>query len=570
MKDITIKLGGEAGQGLQLAGFLLAKVFARSGYHVFAWQETLSRVRGGHNTFTLRIGMTAAPAPRSGIDLLLGLDAETLSLHADEVRPDGLALLDLETLGLTASDDRAIDLPLRRLAIQVGARPIASNTVAVGAVLGLLGADLTLLDALLEQTFSDSAMATQNKDAARAGAKYAVDRAQDRVGTKWPKREAPARMLLSGNDAIAMGAVAAGCQVMSAYPMSPATSILHYLANHEDRCGIVTEQAEDEIAAASMALGASMAGVRAMTATSGGGFALMTETMSLAGVSETPIVVVNVQRPGPATGLPTRTEQGDLDLVLYAGHGEFPRAVFAPYDAKSAFDCTMRAFEVSDAFCVPSFVLSDQHLAESMQTCEPFEPMPSLVKTSLLDSKALETLRDYRRYALTESGVSPRAYPGQSRHLVLNDSHEHDEKGYILETPHNRVKMNDKRLRKHEALAAAALPPLVGGFKDAISALISWGSTYAAAQEAMEFLASKDRLLRHVHLVQLWPLPIQKLEEALQGVETTVVVEGNATGQLEALLRRTLLLRATRSVRKYDGLPFAADELAVRLEEVLS
>jgi 2-oxoglutarate ferredoxin oxidoreductase subunit alpha len=230
----------------------------------------------------------------------------------------------------------------------------------------------------------------------------------------------------------------------------------------------------------------------------------------------------------------------------------------------------MRAFEVSDAFCVPSFVLSDQHLAESMQTCEPFEPMPSLVKTSLLDSKALETLRDYRRYALTESGVSPRAYPGQSRHLVLNDSHEHDEKGYILETPHNRVKMNDKRLRKHEALAAAALPPLVGGFKDAISALISWGSTYAAAQEAMEFLASKDRLLRHVHLVQLWPLPIQKLEEALQGVETTVVVEGNATGQLEALLRRTLLLRATRSVRKYDGLPFAADELAVRLEEVLS
>lgn len=571
MNSMIIKIGGEAGQGIQLAGFLLAKVLTRGGYHVFAWQQTMSRVRGGHNTFTLRICREYASAPCSQADLLLGLDRESLAAHLEELREGGVALFDLEALKLETSDPRVVDVPFQRLALQAGAKPIAANSAAVGYILGFLGVELDLLEPLMEQTFKDAAVARLNQAAAGAGAQLARSLGHAPVAPKLPALSAAVpRMLITGNEAIAMGAITAGCQVMCAYPMSPSTTILQYLANHEDLAELVTEQAEDEIAAVSMAVGASIGGVRSLTATSGGGFALMTETVSFAGIAETPLVVVNVQRPGPATGLPTRTEQADLDLVLYAGHGEFPRAVLAPHDPVSAFSCTVHAFDIADAFCVPVILLSDQHLAESLETCEPFTAPTVRQESSLLRDEQMQQQATYKRYALTDAGVSPRSYPGQSRHLVLTDSHEHDEDGHILETPSNRILMNEKRLRKHEALAAHSLPPHVEGSPHATIAVLSWGSTRAAVSEALATLRSRGTEARHVHFVQLWPLPGAAVNAAFAGIDKFVVVEGNATGQLEGLLRRAGLLGPATPVRKYDGLPFTVDELITRLAEVLS
>jgi 2-oxoglutarate ferredoxin oxidoreductase subunit alpha len=349
--DYTIKIGGEAGQGIQTIGEALGRVFTRVGYQVFSHQDYESRVRGGHNFFQIRISDKPLAAPRANVDILVALDRESIVQHERELSGGGRIIYDSSALKLKRQGPLFLDVPFEKLALEQGGSKIMANTVATGAVLGMLGMDLRLFLELLAETFGKKGdeVVRENRNAAHAGHEFAV---QNCVQCPFDLsvREVKQRMLLGGVEAIALGALASGCKFYAAYPMTPSTGIMNYLAAKGREYGVVVEQAEDEIGAINMALGASFAGVRAMTATSGGGFALMVEGVSLAAMTETPVVIAVGQRPGPATGFPTRTEQGELQFLLSAGHGEFPRVIFAPGTPKQALYLTNKAFDLAEKY----------------------------------------------------------------------------------------------------------------------------------------------------------------------------------------------------------------------------
>jgi 2-oxoglutarate ferredoxin oxidoreductase subunit alpha len=363
-------------------------------------------------------------------------------------------------------------------------------------------------------------------------------------------------MLLTGNEAIALGAIAAGCRFMSAYPMTPASSIMEYLAAHGDDFGIVVVQAEDEIAAINMITGAGYTGTRSMTATSGGGFSLMVEGLGLAGITETPIVVVNAQRPGPAIGLPTRTEQCDMEFMLYASHGEFPRAVLAPATIEECFYLTVKAFNLADKYQIPVMILTDQHLASSYTTVEKFDLDRVNIDRGLLFSDN-ESGIEYKRHRITESGISPRAFPGRKNMLVITDSDEHDESGHLIEDAETRTLMMQKRMRKLTGLRLDISPPKTKGEKNADILLIGWGSTAGAIEEAAELLRKEEFNVGSLHFSELMPFPAEAAIEALDNAGASYVIENNATGQLAHLIRAETGRQVSGKVLKYDGRPFS-------------
>jgi len=366
---------------------------------------------------------------------------------------------------------------------------------------------------------------------------------------------------LDGNQALALGALLGGCQFVAGYPMTPATSILHYFSSVAEELPVHFEQAEDEIAALNMALGASYAGLRSMVATSGGGFALMTEAVSLAGMTETPVVIIVAQRPGPATGLPTRTEQGDLNFVLHAGHGEFPRVLFAPGSIEEAISLARRAFDVADRWQIPVFILTDQYLADSLQIME------GRVPTKMLKRDLPVAGADYRRYEITDSGVSPLTYPGLSEARVEVDSDEHTEDGKITEDRGMRVRMVDKRLRKFEGLRKEAVMPARFGDRRAPTVLVSWGSNRLIVNEAVEVLRAEGISVSSAHFGQVYPLTPQMARGLAR--KRLICIENNATGQFEQLLRHELGLKATHRILKYDGECFTVGELVERVKGIL-
>ncbi|UCG38799.1 MAG: 2-oxoacid:acceptor oxidoreductase subunit alpha, partial [bacterium] len=364
----------------------------------------------------------------------------------------------------------------------------------------------------------------------------------------------------SGAQAVALGAVSGGCRFVASYPMSPSTAVLTYMARNDRRFGLAVEQAEDEIAAVNMAIGAWYAGARAMVTTSGGGFALMEEGVSLAGITETPLVIHLGQRPGPATGMATRTEQADLDLALYSGHGEFPRIIYAPGTIQEAFVLTHRAFDAADRYQVPVFVLTDQYFIDS------YYCVPSLGQEGLqVRDRTVPTQRDYRRYAFTEDGISPRGVPGFGEGLVVVDSHEHTEEGHITEQIHMRNRMMEKRMGKIQAMAADCVPPSLLGPDDYRVLVIGWGSNYHILAEAVGLLGREDMAV--LHFSQLFPLP-PGTEELLSRAERTIAVENNYAGQMARLLRTYTGFEVNHSIRKYDGRPFCSEDLAGRILRV--
>ncbi|NLJ37748.1 MAG: 2-oxoacid:acceptor oxidoreductase subunit alpha, partial [Candidatus Atribacteria bacterium] len=370
------------------------------------------------------------------------------------------------------------------------------------------------------------------------------------------------RFLIGGNEALGLGAILAGCTFYSAYPMTPSTGIMSFISSRSKKYGIIVEQAEDEIAAINMALGASYAGAKAMTATSGGGFCLMVEGLGLAAMTETPIVVVDGMRPGPSTGLPTRTSQGDLEFVLSASHDEFPRFVFAPRDPQDAIDTMIRAFNLSDHFQVPAIILSDQYLADSNWTF-------SQLKVNEKPQKTQTVLGDhtYQRYVLTESGISPRALPGMSNALVIADSDEHDEIGHLTEDLKLRVQMHEKRMKKIESMKKETrLPVYIPG---KATTLIGWGSTYGVLFEAREKLIHLGIDAGLLHFTDIYPLSTDALK-MLKSVPDPIVVEGNYQGQLARLLERETQTHFSYRINRYDGRPFFVNELVNQIREVLS
>ncbi|OGO24805.1 MAG: 2-oxoacid:ferredoxin oxidoreductase subunit alpha [Chloroflexi bacterium RBG_16_51_9] len=555
-------VGGEAGQGVQSIGFILAKSLARGGYHIFADQDYESRIRGGHNFYRVRAADSPISAIADAIDILVALNIETISLHQKELDPKGVIIFDIEKVKDAAGLKNAFGVPLDRLATESAGDKLMANTVALGAALGLVRYDLEIIGQVLVEFFKNAEVAEKNIKATRAGYEYVRDNFKGSFDSRLSPISKTKRMLLNGNEAMALGAIAAGCKFMAAYPMTPVTSIMEYLAAKADEFGLVVVPAEDEIAAINMTIGAGYAGARAMTATSGSGFCLMVEGLGLAAITETPIVVVEGQRPGPAIGLPTRTEQGDLQFVLYAHQGDFPRAVLAPNTIEDCFWLTVKAFNLADKYQTPVIVMTDHVLATSYTTVDKFDLSKVTIDRGLLLSASEPNDAEYKRYKITPSGISPRAFPGQGKALVVADSDEHDEAGHLIEDAETRTQMMDKRMRKLTGLSKEVATPEVYGPKQADTLLIGWGSTCGAIREATDILNKHGASVSCLSLNELWPFPAEAVSNILNNAKRSFVIENNATGQLARLIRTETGIKVSGNILKYDGRPFTPDSIA--------
>ncbi len=563
--DISIVLCGQAGQGVQTVEYLLTRLLTLAGYHVFATKEYMSRVRGGVNSTTIRVSDHEVAAYVHRIDVLIPLSKGAVEHVAQRVSAQTVALGEREAVGdgPVARSCKFIEIPFTKMATDIGNK-IYSNIVAVGAVAALLGIDLERLTDHVRRSFArkPAEVVEDNAKAALAGYEAAGGLGiRDLALSPAPGDRGKGRLLLDGAEAVSLGAIAGGCNFVSSYPMSPSTPVLTFLAQHGSDFGIVVEQAEDEIAAINMAIGAWYAGARGLVTTSGGGFALMTEGLSLAGMLETPVVVHLAQRPGPATGLPTRTEQGDLELALYAGHGEFPRIILAPGTLEGGFHLAQRAFNLADKYQVPVFLLTDQYFIDSYYDTPAFD----LSKVGV-EKHFVRTAKDYRRYAITREGVSPRGVPGYGDGFVIVDSDEHDEEGHITEDLDLRVRMVNKRLAKGELLAADVVPPALVGPQDYKNLVLCWGSTYHAVKEAISQLGRDDTAM--LHYSQVYPL-YDGTADYMARAGKTVIIEGNATGQFAKLVELHAGIPADELLLKYNGLNFSVEEIMAGLGELL-
>lgn len=552
----NILIGGAAGLGMETISSILEKVLKRKGFEIFTIQDYMSRVRGGHNFFQIRFGNEEINSHWDELDGIIALDKDTIDIHINKLKKDGFIISDEQ---IKLEDKRFIGLALKSIAKNIG-NPKVHGSVALGAVVKLFNLNLSGIKELLSEKFKEE-IANKNFSAFEEGFKLVTPKYQIQAKNK------DNSILLGGNDAIALGALAAGCKFYSAYPMTPSTSIMNYLASKMNEAEIVVEQAEDEIASINMAIGASYAGVRAMTGSSGGGFALMVEAVGLSGMLEVPLVIAEIQRPGPTTGLPTRTEQADLKFVISSSPGEIPKMVIALRDPEDSFYQTIRAFNIADKYQIPVILLGDQFLADSIRTVKPFGFDNIKVERYLKDDE-YASAPEYKRYEITETGISPRITPGKIPGLtVLVDSDEHDEYGHITESAEVRNKMNDKRLRKLEYLKEELLEPEFIGEENADILLLAWGSLYSPVKEAVKLLNERTGNDKYCALVfgDVWPLPDKQLKKYAKKVKNIINIEQNATGQLAGLIREYTGIECNTSILKYDGRPISSQEIYNKL-----
>src|SRR6056297_1491241 len=551
-QSTTICIAGEAGQGLDTLGQMLSKALVRSGYEILVSQNYMSRIRGGHNFYTIRAGMSEIMAPAERIDILVAFNEESIDKHKDELVQNSLVIceagLDKEVLV------SQISVPFKELVQE----RILDNTVALGCLSAVLNLDKSIVSNLVKETLgkSHADLVEKNKQALDKGIEWTQQQAIE-ISFLPSSRASQDKLMLNASQGIALGAIVGGVNFCSFYPMTPATGVALNLVAHASQAGIIVEQAEDELAAINMAIGASFAGAKSLVPTSGGGFALMSEGISLSGMTETPVVIVLAQRPAPATGLPTRTEQADLELALFSGHGEFPRAVFSPGTPEECFYLTYKAIELAERYQSPVIILSDQYLADSYRAVDPFDldwlPGISQPETSVSETES------YQRYEFTANGVSPRLIPGFDKHLVVADSDEHSFDGHITEDQTVREKMVEKRLAKNQGLMKSIVPPEVFGDQEADLLLLSWGSSTGAIHEAAIHLREQGQKVKTIHLSQVWPLDKDDFLPHLRAAGQVVAVEGNATGQLAKLIKQETGFDIPRIIHRYDGLPFTAD-----------
>lgn len=552
--DFSILVGGKAGQGMDTFAGLLEKILQRLGFDIYSHSDYMSRIRGGHNFIYIRYSDKELYSYSPNVDVIFALDDETVEIHKDILKKDGVIIADNDV----AKDKKIIHLPLADIARNLK-NPMVANTVGLGTIIKYFGLPLNVALEVIKENFNEKIVEV-NIEALKEG--YGLLDTKYNLESKKNKK-----ILITGNQAVGLGAIAAGVKFYCAYPMTPSTGVLNFLAKHSDEYGIAIDQVEDEVAALNMALGASYAGVRAMTGSSGGGFALMVEALSLAGIIEVPIVLINVQRPGPATGFPTRTEQVDLQFMIHAGHGEFPRMIMALRDAEDGFYQTARAFNIAEKYQIPVLLMSDQYLADSAVTKEPFDFNKIEIKRYLTDEVDTD---EYKRYKITEDGISPRIIPGKIKgQVVMVDSDEHDERGNITESDEIRTKMVDKRLRKFEALRQEIEEPWYIGAEDPENLVVCWGSTYGAVKEAVTKLNAEGVSIGALIFGDIWPFPTKRLLELSKNAIKVIDVEQNATGQLDNLMRQEALIKSTNKILKYDGRPLSGEEVYLKIREVL-
>ncbi|MFQ5758856.1 MAG: 2-oxoacid:acceptor oxidoreductase subunit alpha [Candidatus Bathyarchaeia archaeon] len=576
--NLSWKIGGEAGYGIMTTGLIFAKVCSRAGLHVFDHTEYPSLIRGGHNTYHVRAGVEEVYSHVRHVDLLVALNKETIDKHKEELAPGGGIIYDGDKIPLSKKDLGREDVklypvPLLRLAEESGGRRIMINSVALGASVALIDFDFEILSDVIKDTYRRKTRKTIefNIRAARLGYDYVKSKDREKnFGRILPRIDGNRRMLLTGNEAVGLGAIKAGCKFYVAYPMTPASSILHFMAAQERNFSLVVKHPEDEIAAINMVIGAGFAGARAMTATSGGGFSLMSEALGLAAMTETPIVAVVCQRPGPSTGLPTRTEQGDLKFVLHASQGNFPRFVIAPGDVEECFYKTIEAFNLAERFQCPVILILDKYLSESHKTAEKFDVSGVEIDRGLmLSDRDLEKIEELKRYEFTETGISPRTIPSQRGGIFTATGNEHDETGYVSEDKTVRTKMMDKRFRKFEQAEREIPEPKLSGPKDAEVTIIAWGSTKGPIKEAMKLLDRNGIKVNFLQIIYISPFPTNTVSKIIEASKRTVIVENNKTAQLASLIREKTGKEIEHKILKYDGRQFFPTEIYQRVKEVL-
>lgn len=552
-----------------------ARVCHRQGLQTFTYYEYPSLIKGGHQTGQVVAAQSEAWCQQRHLDVLIALDQNGISLHRDEIdeRTIIIAEPDIDKYDIEpykAWTPHIFPVSLSRIARETAGTSLAANTVALGVSAYLLGLQPQLFHDMLHQQFSRKGDELVQKNIAAFSAGFEAIKTQTQPRFAIPSLPQQ-RILLTGGEAIAAGALAAGLQFYAAYPMSPSSNTFHFVAAQQGNFPLVVRHAEDEIAAINLAVGASFAGVRAMTGSAGGGFALMVETLSLTGVMELPLVILVAQRPGPATGLPTWTGQGDLQFVLRAGHGEFQRVVMAPGTVEEHYQMTQHAFYLAEKYQIPVLILTDKYLIEAYQTMNRPVDEYHLERLSMTADADRPEDNSYRRYLVTDSGISPRAIPGQPHGLQLTNSYEHDEFGWATEEADVTIAQVDKRARKMAGIAQEVPHPYLIGPETADVTFVGWGSTVniflqllsqsSTTNHPTDLGASQQLSFNYLQIPCLWPFPAEKITQFSTKAKRLIMIEGNHDGQAEQLIRQETGVTFSEHIRRYDGRPFFAEDI---------
>ena len=572
--DLAMGIGGEAGQGIATPGDILARIFVRRGLHLYTYNAYQSIIRGGHIFLTVRVSDQEIYSHGDGLDLLLCLNQDTMDRHLNLMGSGGRVIYNGDNITPGDAGEGVHLCPLPVADLSASRNRLVQNTIAVGAIMSLLGVDFDVLEESLALRFQRQGqnVIDENVRVARAGFDYAAENFVPYYDVL-PDGGKPLAVW-AGNDAIAMGGAAAGVKFYCAYPMSPSSGILHWMAQNARNLGIMVRQVEDEIGVANMAIGAAHTGVRTMCGTSGGGFALMTEAVGAAGMMEIPVVFIDVQRAGPSTGVPTKTEQGDLWQVLGASQGDFERFIVAPKDALDCFNTMPELFNLVDQAQCPAIVLSDLLIGEGRFSVDPdaIDMHPHIDRGQLITEPA--PTNGYLRYENTESGVSPRALPGIPGYVHVVATDEHDENSVLISdeftNPLKRRMMVEKRARKFQDIVKEIAPPELEGPADADVTLLGWGSTEGVIREARQLLADRGITANQLAVKWIVPFHADAVTDIVTQANKVFIVENNYSGQFYRYMRSETGLSVDGHIRKYDGEPFMPHHVADGVQELLA
>lgn len=552
MEDFSILIGGIAGDGINEAGLTAARLMNRLGYRIFMYYDYPSLIRGGHNFSMVRASSERIGVCRDEIDLLIALNQDTVDRHSGRLKEGSIFIFDADNVMGEGIAEKSCGISVTGILKEEGAPSVMKNSCILGAFCHAVGIEWTVLEEVLKKHIPKKL--ELNLKVARRG----YDQASEFCRIAWLDNSP--EPIITGNQAISLGLIRAGLEAYVAYPMTPSSAILDFMANSAEEFGLKVVHPESEIAVILMAEGFAYAGVRAAVGTSGGGFCLMTEALSLAGMAEIPLAIVVAQRTGPSTGLPTYTAQGDLHFVINAGQGEFPRLVIAPGDAEDAYLWSAAALNLAWKYQIPAFILSDKIVSESQYSLD--LGLTGKAETAR-PAQLWNEQGDYHRYRHSDTGVSPLAYPPQRGQVIKADSYAHDATGITTEDPQITREMSDKRVLKAQSLARELegyeTVKLLGDERSR-TCLLFWGSNKGVCKEAADSLG-----LRAVQVLVLWPFPENRLKDALRSVERLIAVECNATGQLATLCRQYGIDVDDR-ILKYDGRPFSLNDLEIELE----
>ncbi len=565
MTQFLWKIGGEAGFGIMTIGLSFSKIAARSGYDIYDYNEYPSLIRGGHNTYEVNISESPVHSTKYIVDLLICLNKDTYTLHKDRLGPNSIVVYDADDFEIT-DQVKKVAIPFKKIKNTHEVMQIMTNTVAIGASIALLGGDLEIFKQIIEQEFmrKGQAVVDFNNKFATIGYDHIQTNFQSLIQPILKKRQAEEKIVATGNDIFSLGAVAADCRLYAAYPMTPSSTVLTTLAAWQEESGMVVRHSEDEIAVVSTALGASFAGVRSAVGTSGGGYALMTESVSYAGVAEIPLVLFMSMRPGPATGMPTWTDQGDLLFVVHGGHGEFPKIVLSPGDINEMFELTLKAFDLADIYQLPVLLLSDKLLSESHQSYPKTAFDKMIAEYKINRGKLVEKVDgDYKRYKLSSDGISERLIPGQKGVYYQANSYEHVEDGHTTEDAKIRIEQAHKRAAKWDTYLKDHYrgPQVIGDIAQADVCFVSWGSNKGIIVEAMKLLSDSGKKSALIHFTHIYPMNEQSVRAVIPENKRCILIETNSHAQFGKLLRMETGINIAEKLLKYDGRPFLPEEI---------